>query len=327
MEQKDKVDTLVLREKTFSKELISNGKLEAVQKAKLRFGVSGEIQKILVDNGQQVQKGQALAKLEDFSYQIALIEARTKKKKATVSFKDVLIGQGYNPEDTASVPGDFLEIAKVKSGLEDARTNLARARHQLNMSSLTAPFPGIIANINKKPFDKIDPSEDFCMLIDSRQFHVVFKVLESELDEVSVDKQFVAETMSGDEYYGKIININPLVNEDGLVTVRGLIDNKRGSLVEGMNVKVTVSTKIPEKLIIPKRALVLRQNKEVVFTLKHDSVAIWNYVTTGQENSKYYTIKEGLERGDTVIVSNNINLAHESVVEVAPFQQPNQTKR
>ncbi|MCF8307673.1 MAG: efflux RND transporter periplasmic adaptor subunit [Bacteroidales bacterium] len=327
MEEKNKVDTLVLREKTFSRELTGNGKLAAVQKAKLRFGVSGELKKIGVQNGQQVQEGQMLAKLKDFSYRNALKEARTRLNKAKVSLQDVLIGQGYNPEDTASVPDNFMEIAKIKSGVEDARTKLAKARHQLKMTSLSAPFPGVVANIEKKEFDKIDASENFCLLINNNRYHVVFKVLESELDELALHKTFMAKTMTGDSYKGRITHINPVVDENGLVTVRGLIDNKRGQLVEGMNVKVTVRTKIPGKLIIPKRALVLRQNKEVVFTLKHDSIAIWNYVTTGEENSKYYTIKEGLDRGDTVIVSNNINLAHESIVEVESPQQPKQTTR
>jgi multidrug efflux pump subunit AcrA (membrane-fusion protein) len=83
-----------------------------------------------------------------------------------------------------------------------------------------------------------------------------------------------------------------------------------------MNVKVMVRTEIPNRLIIPKNAMVLRQNKEVVFTVQKDSIAIWNYVKTGYENSSHYTIKEGLKAGDTVIVSGNVNLAHESTVEI-----------
>jgi len=52
----------------------------------------------------------------------------------------------------------------------------------------------------------------------------------------------------------------------------------------------------------------------VVFTLE-DGKAIWNYVQTGLENANSYTItSETLKEGDEVIISGNINLAHESSV-------------
>jgi len=59
--------------------------------------------------------------------------------------------------------------------------------------------------------------------------------------------------------------------------------------------------------------VVLRQGKEVVFTYE-DGKALWNYVKTGLENSSRYTIESGLEPGMEVIVSGNLNLAHETPV-------------
>ncbi|MFW6095625.1 MAG: efflux RND transporter periplasmic adaptor subunit, partial [Bacteroidota bacterium] len=87
-------------------------------------------------------------------------------------------------------------------------------------------------------------------------------------------------------------------------------------LMEGMNTKVLAKTELQNKLVIPKSAMVLRQNKEVVFTVQNDSIATWNYIETGEENSRYYTVEDGLKPGDTVITSGNINLAHESTIDV-----------
>lgn len=314
LEEKNPVDTMVLKRGTFYRELASNGKLEALQKAKLRFNISGELKNIYVDNGQKVEKGQLLAELEDFSLKKEVKKAENQLKKSRVNFKDILIGQGYDTEDTTSVPTEFLRIAEVKSGLADARTNLEEARHKLKSASLHAPFSGVVANVDRKKFDKISSGDDFCTLINNKRYHVMFTVLESELDEISKDKRIIAKPLAGGEFTGKIDRLNPVVDENGLVTVRGLVENSNGKLLEGMNVKVIVRNKIPDQLIIPKNAMVLRQNKEVVFTVSNDSIAIWNYVKTGHENSSNYTIKEGLEAGDTVIVSGNVNLAHESTV-------------
>jgi hypothetical protein len=65
--------------------------------------------------------------------------------------------------------------------------------------------------------------------------------------------------------------------------------------------------------VVPKEALVIRQGKDVIF-VRQDSLAIWKYVTVESENSTSVSISEGLEPGDLVIVSGNINLAHETVV-------------
>jgi hypothetical protein len=53
----------------------------------------------------------------------------------------------------------------------------------------------------------------------------------------------------------------------------------------------------------------------VVFTLK-DSRAQWVYVETAQENSDSYVVTDGLYAGDNIIYEGNLNLAHETPVEV-----------
>ena len=67
LEEKNPVDTMILTRGTFHRELVSNGTLEALRKATLRFDISGELQSIPVENGQRVQKGRLLGRLKDFS--------------------------------------------------------------------------------------------------------------------------------------------------------------------------------------------------------------------------------------------------------------------
>ena len=58
------------------------------------------------------------------------------------------------------------------------------------------------------------------------------------------------------------------------------------------------------------------KSKQVVFTLK-DEKAQWNYVQTGLENAESYSMADdALKEGDTVIVTGNVNLAHEAPVKV-----------
>ena len=99
--------------------------------------------------------------------------------------------------------------------------------------------------------------------------------------------------------------------------------NGEGKLFSGMNVRVSVRRNLGEQLVIPKTAVVLRSGKQVVFTLK-EGRAMWNYVHTGLENATEYVVsdksrkgvEDGLLEGDTVIVTGNLNLAHEAEVNV-----------
>lgn len=113
---------------------------------------------------------------------------------------------------------------------------------------------------------------------------------------------------------GSVSEINPLVDENGMVRVKAAVSGK-GQLFEGMNVRVSVQRSLGKQLVVPKTAVVLRSGKQVVFTLK-DNVAYWNYVRTGLENADSYTIVEGLKENDVVITGGNINLAHEAPVKV-----------
>ena len=113
-----------------------------------------------------------------------------------------------------------------------------------------------------------------------------------------------------------------MVDINGMVKVKADV-NGEGKLFSGMNVRVSVRRNLGEQLVIPKTAVVLRSGKQVVFTLK-DGKSMWNYVHTGMENAtecivsdkSQKGVEDGLLEGDTVIVTGNLNLAHEAEVNV-----------
>ena len=80
-----------------------------------------------------------------------------------------------------------------------------------------------------------------------------------------------------------------------------------------MHVQAIMSLPYDQHIVIPKEALVVRSGKFVVFTAKN-KLAKWNYVTIGRENGKEIEILEGLQQGDSVIITNNLQLAHDATV-------------
>jgi RND family efflux transporter MFP subunit len=300
----------------FNYELISNGIITAMRKAEMRFQSSEIIRKIHVKNGQFVEAGQPIAELDKFRLDIALKQASEGLERARLDLQETLIGQGYSLNDSANIPPNVLRLAKIRSNFEQSQTNFAVAKHNLDAATLYAPFSGVIANLTAKEHN-LPGGEAFCIVIDNRSPEVVFNILETELPLIKVGDRVLVSPFSQSEVVseGRISEINPMIDRNGMVRVKATLTNQDNRFYEGMNVRIRVQRLLGSRLVIPKSALVLRTNRKVVFTLNNGK-ANWVYVETAQENSESYVIVDGLKAGDTVIYEGNLNLAHETPVRV-----------
>ena len=313
---KEEVDVIILDKKPFTEEIIANGKLIANKKSVLKFSVGGTVEKIYVQNGDKVSKGQRLASLDHFKYQQALQMAEIALKKASLEFEDMLVGRGYDLENQDSIPKEIYEMASVRSGYKDALFQKENSQYDVNATVLRAPFSGTVADIEYNAFEQVTEGSDFLTLIDDSYFEVAFNIIESEVDLIKLNQNVEVEAFhDGQTYQGKIKSINPVVDENGTVAVRAKIKNT-GQLLEGMNVKVRIKREFPDSLSVPKSALMSRQEQEVVFKYKNGKT-FWTYVHSTHENSSHYAIipnpdknSAELTKGDTIIVSGNLNLAH-----------------
>jgi membrane fusion protein (multidrug efflux system) len=322
LKEKNLVDVQIISEGTFKNEMVSNGKLRSIRKSDLQFKLPEVITDIKVKNGSWVKQGQVIAALKNDELQRAYEQAKIKMEQANLDKADFNLSHAHLMSDTVCEKGkENLRIAEIRSGLAEAKLASEIAKANLQASILRSPISGKITNLSAKQFEYSKPGEVFCTVIDDSKFEVEFKVIESEISSISIGKQVQVNVSSnGISLMGKISEINPVVDENGLVTVKAVVDNP-GSLFDGMNVKVRIKSEVPGQLVVPKTAVVLRQNQEVLFKYQN-GIAFWTYVQTQYENSDSYAViahpdKNGtLEPGDTVIVNGNLNLAHESEVEI-----------
>jgi len=317
--ERNPVQIMVLSPSAFMQQLVANGKLAALCKSQLRFSVGGRIEAVHVANGQRIKAGIAIASLNDAEYRQQLAQAGLALERARLDLHDLLIGMGFDGSDIAKVPADKLALAQTRSGYASAQNNLETARRNLAGCQLTAPFAGVVANIVQKAHENLS-GEAFCTLIDDSRFEVAFRVMESELTEVQLDAPVRVTSFAGAvSVTGRVSEINPVVGADGLVAVKAVVANP-GSYIEGMNVSVLIEKAVPNQYVVPKSAVVLRDNQHVLFKVVGGK-AYWNYVNIVMENSASYSVipdpdktTASLNPGDTIIVSGNLNLAHESEI-------------
>ena len=75
VQQRNPLEIQVLQPTTFTKQLVGNGKLNALRKAELRFRISGEIEQLPVGNGRHIAQGELIAALNDIDYSHRLQQA------------------------------------------------------------------------------------------------------------------------------------------------------------------------------------------------------------------------------------------------------------
>jgi RND family efflux transporter MFP subunit len=312
------VETVVLTEQDFMQEIVSNGKLSAIQSAELYFENSGIIESIFVKNGQSVAQGKEIGKLQNRDYKFALQKAELNKEQVEIDKLDALIGMGYTQNDKNITP-EHRKVANIRSGFHQADIQYEEAKLELEKTILTAPFAGKIEGVKQRQYEKADLSEPFCTLINDSRFFIDFPLLETEIAKVNIGQKVTISPIAGaKQSTGTVTEINPRIDENGLVWLKAEVKNP-GAYLEGMNVKVSIKKAIVQQLVVPKQAVVLRQNREVLFRYTK-GMAYWTYIEVLDENEKEYSVvaAEGasLQLGDTVIVSNNLNLAHESEVKI-----------
>lgn len=317
------VEVMTLKERLFHHELICNGKITAQHAASIRFQTAERIAHIWVKNGDRVRKGQKLAELDLFKLERRLAQAKDVLEQSKLDLQDVLIGRGYPLAQQNNVPAEEMELAKVKSGYNKAVISYELAADEIKNATLTAPFDGVVANLFSKANNTANTGEAFCTIIDNAQPEVSFTILESELPMVNPGYEVTVAPFSSigaeERVNGVVTEVNPQVESNGMVKVKARVRNN-GKLLEGMNVKVTLRRPLGNSLVIPKNAVVMRSGKAVVFTLNGGDKVQWNYVQVEIENADSCTIAprskdyEGLSAGDTVVVSGNLNLAHDAPV-------------
>ncbi|MNQ62541.1 Macrolide export protein MacA [compost metagenome] len=318
--EKNEVQTIVLKKESFQKELVSNGKIIATQKNSVVFEVSDKLQHLYVKNGDFVHKGQLLASLNSFKYQQRLARAEIDLKKAKFQFEDMLVGRGIFTTIKDSIPKTVYEMVASRTGYDAALLELKSAEFELKATKLIAPFNGKVANIESRVYENVSAGKSFMTLIDDTVFEVEFYLIESEMSDVTLNSSVQISPFSlSKTYNGHISSINPLIEKNGTILVKAVVKND-GKLTEGMNVKVRIEKEVKGQLVIPKSAVVLRDNQEVLFKVVAGK-AYWTYIQTTLENSSSYAViahpdksSASLIAGDTVIVSGNLNLAHNSEV-------------
>lgn len=305
------VITVTAVRKPFEYLIQAAAKIESASEVQIKFKRQGTVKEVRVRNGQVVKQGDILAVLDYERQELHLQKARLAYEEKLLVFRDQMLS--YQGAD--SVRQKRAEAAiRISSGLASAETALREAELEYQFTFVRAEISGVVSDIQVKPGNPVSDGQVFCRLHNPNEMLAIAEVLESDAGYLRSGISAVVRPAGGDkDITGLVTELNPRVDEKtGMVKVSIRLPGNTG-LLPGMRAQAIIKIPGNRHIVVPKEAVVMRSGRPVVFTAE-EGLAKWNYVVTGRENGREIEILEGLKEGQRLIISNNLQLAHDAPI-------------
>ncbi|WP_027419539.1 efflux RND transporter periplasmic adaptor subunit [Crocinitomix catalasitica] len=278
--------------------------IHSIQHIELRAQEHGYLQKIYVDEGQFVKKGQII-----FQIMPKLYEAEKQKAQAEVKFAEIEYQNTKKLADNNVVAPNELAMAEAK--LDKAKAELALAQVHLDFTEIRAPFDGIIDRFLVREGSLIDEGDLLTNFSDNSKMWVYFNVSESEyLDyqtKLSKDSILIVSLRMANgkmfDFAGRVETIEAdFNNETGNIAFRATFPNPNGLLRHGETGSVLVETPMKNALVIPQIATYEILEHKYVFVLDENDVLQARQIKIADEIQHIYIVESGLNKDDKILL-------------------------
>jgi membrane fusion protein (multidrug efflux system) len=292
--------------------------INAVQNVEIRSRVKGFLDKIYVDEGKKVKKGQLLFSISDDLYQSEVAKARANTQIAIAEAKasEITMNNMKMLVDKGVVNKTEWELAKAKyqslqAKVEEAKANQLTAEINLSHAHVKAPFDGVIDRFPFKVGSVIDEGALLTSLSDVSSMHVYFKISEMEYLAFMKQKDFLnqstAQLVLADgslhEEQGKIETIEGDFDKTtGTIAIRASFPNTQRILKHGSSGRVRLSNKAIKTLLIPQKATFDIQDKVFVYELLNDNTVRSLAVKPQRRYGEFFIVNDPILQGKRIVL-------------------------
>lgn len=321
-------------------EVMGTGTLEARVKATISAKISGLITEVLVDQGDRVKSGQVLVKLDDRDFRrqveaaeaaVAAAEAGVRRQEADRASAGAVLEQAkrYLERLNTTIGGAVSQLdrdkavealnvaqASVASAeaaiLEGRRQQVAAERtldfHRVRLSDtvITAPFDGLIVRRDRDAGAVVVPGTSILSLVSLSEIWINAWVDETEMARLKPGQpaRVVFRSEPSHSYKGTVARLGRETDrETREFVVDVLVRELPGNWAVGQRAEVYIETaRRPDTVILPSGILSWRDSSPGVF-VERAGCSVWRPVKIGLRGRETVEVLEGIQAGDSVIVS------------------------
>ena len=320
--------------------------IEGQQNIEIRPKVDGFIQKIFIDEGAKVKKGQLLFTISAPQYEQGV---RTAKANIQIALADVKSAQmnveKVKPLVEKNIISKFeLESAQYnlqakEAALAQAKATLANAQINIGYTSITSPVNGVVGTIPFKIGSLVSSStpQPLTTVSNIGNIYAYFSI--NEKDAFSFSKDFGSKEKSGlaslppvslilsdgtlFPEQGKIETVSGMINsETGSSTLRATFPNPGGIIRSGASGSVRIPLAMDSAFLVPQKSTYEIQGKTFVYLVSDSGTVNSVEIEVGKNsNGKSYVVKSGLKQGDKIVIDGIANLREGLMIKPQPINQ------
>lgn len=289
--------------------------LEAKEEAFVVGRASGIIEQIMVEEGDYVEKGQVLAKLEPERYELNL--RRAQADMTGIEKELAKINKVYSQKLVSDDTYD-----KITAQYESAKATLALATLDLKEATIVAPISGYIAERNAKVGNLTESfqRERMFYIVQQKELYGIVHLPEKELSKVHKEQKarLTITALNDIQINAFVERISPVIDsKTGTFKVTLRVPNADNKLMSGMFTQVSLNYDTRDNAtLLPRKAMLAMDDKINVFVVNDQGIAKKVAIKTGYQEGNYIEVTEGLSGNETVVITGHQNLKDKALVDI-----------
>lgn len=307
------VTIAMVKEEVKEAGLVKTGILAPFKEAKVLSVSGGNIQHLMFNLGDHVHQGQTLAIVDTHLLQLDLQKAESnvsKLKRDLQTYADLLEGNAATQE----------KVNDIRQTYQDAQNEVERLRRQIADAAIKAPTGGIISTKAVEEGMFVSTGAEIASIVNLSQLKVQVYLTEAEVYQIRQGQKIklTTDVYPDRAFFGIVTFISPQANQAYNYQVEITAANEKDApLRSGTFVFADFSRKTIQKImLIPREALNESTQNASVYVVQEGKAVLRN-IQTGVEYGSNIQVLGGLETGDQVITSGQINLKDGTLINIS----------
>ncbi len=312
------VKTFTVHPGSAIKETVFNGVVNEQREVTLSFKVAGPVNQLLVDDGDYVEKGQVIARIDKRDYKVNLDVATAQYNQAKSEYE-----RYQELYDRDKLPANTLD--KIKAGYLMAKSQYENAKNALEDTDLKAPFSGYIHQKLIENFETVSAGRPIVKLIDVSSLDVTISVPEAMVNQMEKVNKITCDIKNAhqENIPASIKTISKKSGLDRLFEVKiNITPNNRTTVKPGMVAVVNVQyqPKGDSNTQVPVEAVFAQGSKSYVWVVdKNTNEVSKQEVSVGKLlGSGMIEIVSGITTGNVVVTAGVHSLVENQQVKLMP---------
>lgn len=299
----------------FVNRLQATGTVRADEEVTLRPEVAGRVIEIHFREGQKVDQGELLLKINDAELRAQLRRLEYRKNLASIKEQ-----RTRNLVERNAIAQEEYDIAFNELNVVMAEIDLIKA--QIEQTEIRAPFDGVIGLKYVSKGAYVTPNSEIASFQNIDKIKIDFSVPERHSSIVREGQRFTFRTQADrNPVTGQILAIEPRIQTDTrTLQLRGIADNPGGRIFPGAFVEIAFELEaIDNAIMVPTESIIPVMGGQNVLVYR-DGVAEIKPVSLGVRTEARVQVTDGLAPGDTLITTGILQLRPGMPVRIAEFR-------